>query len=102
MFEGVTLTTIDTGEAQIRLRHGGSGPPLLMMHGNPQTHFMWDKIADRLAPEFTLVLPDIRGFGRSWQPPYTHFHAPYSKRILEEVDVEMLGQLRVENYFVAR
>jgi haloacetate dehalogenase len=49
MFEGFTLTTIDTGEAQIRLRYGGAGPPLLLLHGNPQTHVMWHKIADRLA-----------------------------------------------------
>ena len=49
MFEGFELTTIDTGEARIRVRHGGSGPPLLLLHGNPQTHVMWHKIAPRLA-----------------------------------------------------
>ena len=59
MFEGFTLTTIDTGEATIRLRHGGSGPPLLLLHGNPQTHVMWHKIANRLAEEFTVVAADI-------------------------------------------
>jgi len=101
MFEGVTLTTIDTGEAQIRLRHGGSGPPFLMMHGNPLTHFMWHKIADRLAPEFTLVLHDIRGYGESSKPPYTDEHAPYSKRNMAKDQVEVMRQLGFEKYFVA-
>jgi len=55
MFEGFELTTIDTGEVRIRVRHGGSGPPLLLLHGNPQTHVMWHKIAPRLAREFTVV-----------------------------------------------
>ena len=101
MFEGFELTTIDTGEATIRLRHGGSGPPLLMMHGNPQTHFMWHKIADRLAEEFTLVLPDIRGYGDSSKPPYTDDHAPYSKRNMAKDQVEVMRQLGFEQYFVA-
>jgi haloacetate dehalogenase len=47
MFEGFRLSTIDTGEATIRLRQGGSGPPLLLLHGNPQTHVMWHKVALR-------------------------------------------------------
>ena len=57
MFERFDLTTIDTGEAQIRVRHGGSGPPLLLLHGNPQTHVMWHKIAPRLDTDFTDVAP---------------------------------------------
>src|ERR1700704_6292602 len=65
MFDGFALTTIDTGEAQIRVRHGGSGPPLLLLHGNPQTHVMWHKIAPRLARDFTVVAPDLRGYGES-------------------------------------
>ena len=101
MFEGFTLTTIDTGEAQIRLRHGGSGPPLLMIHGNPQTHVMWHKIAPRLAEEFTLVLPDIRGYGDSSKPPYTADHAPYSKRNMAKDMVEVMRQLGFDKYFVA-
>ena len=59
MFEGFELTMIDTGEAVIRTRHGGSGVPLLLLHGHPQTHVMWHKIAPRLAQDFTVLLPPI-------------------------------------------
>jgi haloacetate dehalogenase len=98
MFEGFTLTTIDTGEARIRLRHGGSGPPLLLLHGNPQTHVMWHKIAPRLAQEFTVVAADLRGYGDSSKPPYTADHAPYSKRAMALDMVEVMRQLGFERF----
>ena len=63
MFAGFEFATVDTGEAQIRVRHGGSGPPLLLLHGNPQTHVMWHKVAPRLAEEFTVVAADLRRVG---------------------------------------
>lgn len=101
MFEGFTLTTIDTGEATIRVRHGGSGPPLLLLHGNPQTHVMWHKIAPRLAQEFTVVAADIRGYGDSSKPPYTDDHAPYSKRAMARDQVEVMRQLGFEQFSLA-
>lgn len=101
MFEGFTLTTIDTGEAQIRVRHGGSGPPLLLLHGNPQTHVMWHKIAPRLAEEFTVVAADLRGYGDSTKPPYTDDHAPYSKRAMARDQVEVMRQLGFERFNLA-
>ncbi len=101
MFEGFTLTTIDTGEATIRVRHGGSGPPLLMLHGNPQTHVMWHKIAPRLAEEFTVVCADIRGYGDSSKPPYTDDHAPYSKRAMARDQVEVMRQLGFDRFSLA-
>ena len=61
MFEGFDLSMIDTGEAMIRVRHGGSGPPLLLLHGHPQTHVMWHKLAPCLAQDFTVVAADLRG-----------------------------------------
>src|SRR5262245_33610369 len=101
MFEGFELTTIDTGEAQIRVRHGGSGPPLLLLHGNPQTHVMWHKVAPRLAREFTVVATDLRGYGDSSKPPHADDHAPYSKRALARDQVEVMRQLGFDTFFLA-
>src|SRR3954464_5381548 len=101
MFEGFELTTIDTGEARIRLRHGGSGPPLLLLHGNPQTHVMWHKIAPRLAREFTVVAPDLRGYGESSKPPNSEDHAAYSKRAMARDQVEVMRQLGFEEFYLA-
>ena len=68
MFEGFTHAEIDTSGARINLRHGGSGPPLLLLHGNPLTHVMWHKIAPRFAEHFTVVAADLRGYGDSSKP----------------------------------
>src|SRR2546421_11319729 len=80
MFEGFKLERIDTGEATIRVRHGGSGPPLLLLHGHPQTHVMWHLVAPRLAREFTVVAMDLRGSGESSKADTTGDHEPHSKR----------------------
>jgi haloacetate dehalogenase len=101
MFEGFELTTIDTDEARIRVRQGGSGPPLLLLHGNPQTHVMWHKIAPRLAREFTVVAPDLRGYGDSSKPPNSQDHAAYSKRAMARDQVEVMRQLGFEQFFLA-
>jgi hypothetical protein len=82
MFDGFELSMIDSGEAVIRVRHGGSGPPLLLLRGHPQTHLMWHKVAPRLAQDFTVVAADLRGYGSSAKPPTTPDHAPYSKRAM--------------------
>jgi haloacetate dehalogenase len=101
MFEGFEMTTIDTGEAQIRVRHGGSGPPLLLLHGNPQTHVMWHKIAPRLAQDFTVVAADLRGYGDSSKPPNSADHAAYSKRAMARDQVEVMRQLGFEQFYLA-
>lgn len=101
MFEGFTLSNIDTGEATIRVRHGGSGPPLLLLHGHPQTHAMWHKVAPRLAEHFTVVAPDLRGYGGSSKPPTTPDHEPYSKRAMARDGVEVMRQLGFERFYVA-
>ena len=82
MFEGFELATIDVGEASLRVRHGGDGPPLLLLHGHPQTHVMWHLVAPKLADAFTVVAPDLRGYGHSSKPPTTDDHEPYSKRAM--------------------
>jgi haloacetate dehalogenase len=101
MFEGFELSMIDTGEATIRVRHGGSGPPLLLLHGHPQTHMMWYKIAPRLAQDFTVVAADLRGYGDSSKPPTTPDHAPYSKRAMARDQVALMRHLGFERFLVA-
>ena len=68
-FEGFTRSEIKTSGARIVTVHGGNGPPLLLMHGNPFTHLSWHKVAPRLAREFTVVATDLRGYGDSEKPP---------------------------------
>jgi haloacetate dehalogenase len=101
VFEGFELSFVDTGEATIRVRHGGSGPPLLLLHGHPQTHAMWNLVAPRLAEDFTVVAPDLRGYGESSKPPTTPDHEPYSKRSMARDQVEVMGQLGFERFGVA-
>src|ERR1044071_1455843 len=71
IFEGFTLSMIDLGDVTVRVRHGGSGPPLLLLHGHPQTHMMWHAVAPRLAQDFTVIAPDLRGYGESSKPEST-------------------------------
>src|ERR1700692_970087 len=82
MFEGFTLDHIDVGDAVLRVRHGGSGPPVLLLHRHPRTHATWNKVAPLLARQFTVVCPDLRGYGESSKPATTADHAPYSKRAM--------------------
>ena len=100
MFEGFELTTVDTGEATIRLRRGGSGPPLLLLHGHPQTHAMWNAVAPRLANDFTVVAADLRGYGGSSKPPTTPDHEPYSKRAMARDQVAVMEALGFERFNV--
>ena len=101
MFEGFELAMIDTGEATIRVRYGGNGPPLLLLHGHPQTHAMWNKIAPLLAQHFTVVAADLRGYGGSSKPPTAPDHEPYSKRAMARDQVEVMRQLGFESFCVA-
>ncbi|HEY7033750.1 MAG TPA: alpha/beta hydrolase [Thermomicrobiales bacterium] len=101
MFDGFELAKIDTDEAVIRVRHGGSGPPLLLLHGHPQTHVMWHKVAPLLARDFTVVAPDLRGYGDSSKPPTTPDHEPYSKRAMARDQVALMRHLGFERFFVA-
>src|SRR5438094_1773536 len=68
-FPGFEQRRFETSGANINLVVGGRGPPLLLLHGYPQTHLMWRKLAPRLAAEFTVVVPDLRGYGDSSKPP---------------------------------
>src|ERR687885_2255841 len=101
MFDGFSLEMVDTGEAVLRVRHGGQGPPLLLLHGHPQTHVMWHLVAPRLARDFTVVAPDLRGYGDSSKPPTTPDHEPYSKRAMARDQVALMRQLGFERFGVA-
>jgi haloacetate dehalogenase len=101
MFEGFALSSIDTGEVTIRVRYGGSGPGLLLLHGHPQTHVMWHKVAPRLAQEFTVVCPDLRGYGESSKPPTSADHEPYSKRAMARDQIALMRHFGFERFFVA-
>jgi haloacetate dehalogenase len=90
-FEGFSLEYIKVSDGMIRLRRGGSGPPLLLLHGNPQTHVMWHAVAPELAKDFTVICPDLRGYGRSLKPPATADHAPYAKKAMARDMVEVMA-----------
>lgn len=100
MFNGFELLSIDAREVQVRVRHGGSGPPLLLLHGNPQTHAMWHLIAPQLAEDFTVVATDLRGYGDSSKPPTMPNHSTYSKREMAKDQVEVMRKLGFERFSV--
>jgi len=85
-FEGFALEHIDTGDATLRVRHGGSGPPVVLLHGHPRTHATWHMVAADLARDFTVVCPDLRGYGESSKVE------PYTKRAMAD-DVHRLMAL---------
>lgn len=91
MFEGFTLEHREANGRRFRLRRGGNGPPLLLLHGNPQTHAMWHAVAPVLARRYAVICPDITGYGLSDKPPVTADHAPYSKRAMA---ADMLALMR--------
>jgi haloacetate dehalogenase len=101
MFDGFAEARIDTGETTIYVRHGGNGPGLLLLHGFPQTHLMWHKIAPRLTRDFTVVASDLRGFGASGKPPSSPDHAPYAMRALARDQVAVMEQLGFDRFCVA-
>ena len=101
MFNGFQLEMIDVGPGELRVRHGGSGPPLLLLHGHPRTHMTWGQVADLLSPFFTVVCPDLRGFGRSFQPLESSGHAGSSKRAKAQDCVGLMRGLGHRRFAVA-
>jgi haloacetate dehalogenase len=100
-FPGFTLEHVALGADRLRLRRGGGGPPLLLLHGNPQTHAMWHKVAPALARRFTVYCPDLRGYGGSFKPPATPDHAPYAKREMAKDMAELMSHFGHGRFCVA-
>jgi haloacetate dehalogenase len=100
-FPGFSLEHVAVSAGALRLRRGGSGPPLLLLHGNPQTHAMWHRVAPELAKTFTVVCPDLRGYGGSFKPPATADHAPYAKREMAKDLAELMAHFGHREFFVA-
>jgi len=101
LFEGFERKRIKTSGAEIALVQGGSGAPLLLLHGYPQTHAIWHKVAPALAQRYTLVIPDLRGYGASSKPPTDDRHLPYSKRTMALDMVEVMRALGFPSFAVA-
>jgi haloacetate dehalogenase len=100
LFEGYALERRRVNGVEICFRQGGSGTPLLLLHGFPQTHAIWHRVAPRLAQRFRIVMPDLRGYGDSGKPPSDADHEPYSKRAMARDVVELMHALGHERYFV--
>jgi haloacetate dehalogenase len=101
MFEGFARKRIRTSGTEIEFIQGGSGPPLLLLHGYPQTHVIWHKVAPLLARHFTLVIPDLRGYGASGKPPTDDQHLAYSKRTMAMDMVEVMAALGFDRFDIA-
>ena len=100
-FDGFTLQSLPVEAGKLRLRIGGSGPALLLLHGNPQTHAMWHAVAPKLANHFTVICADLRGYGGSFKPETSADHAPYSKREMAKDMVQLMQSLGHDSFLLA-
>lgn len=100
MFDSFTLEYVELPEVTLRVRHGGSGPPVLLLHGHPRTHTTWHRVAPLLADDFTVVCPDLRGYGQSSKPPDRPDHAQASKRAMASDAVGLMRVLGHERFAI--
>jgi haloacetate dehalogenase len=101
MMDDFTTSEIRTGGTSIFVRHRGSGPPLLLLHGFPETHLMWRSVTPPLSRDFTVICADLRGYRHSGCPPSAPDHAPYSKRAMAEDMVSVMERLGFGRFSVA-
>ena len=101
MFAGFERRRVATTGPEIALRVKGQGPPLLLLHGYPQTHAIWHAVAPALAERFTVVCADLRGYGDSGKPPTDAEHRPYAKRAMAQDMVEVMAALGFDRFMVA-
>jgi haloacetate dehalogenase len=100
LFPGFEAQDVTTSGAVIHTVRGGNGPPVLFLHGYPQTHAMWHKVAPQLARQFTVVLTDLRGYGDSSKPAGGERHANYSKRAMALDQIEVMRHLGFDRFAV--
>jgi haloacetate dehalogenase len=101
MLNDFETAEVQAGETRIFIRRSGSGSPILLLHGFPQTHLMWRDVAPLLARHFTVVCADLRGYGRSGCPASTKDHAPYAKRAMARDMVAVMEQLGFPRFSIA-
>ena len=101
MFSGFHKEKIKVTGTEINLVRGGEGPPLLLLHGYPQSHIMWHKVAPSLSEKFNLIIPDLRGYGDSGTPDIDEEHYNYSKRATALDQVELMTKLGHDQFMVA-
>lgn len=99
MFDGFDLRTIEVSGWRLRVRSGGSGRPVLLLHGHPQTHFMWERVAVGLEDDHSLVIPDLPGYGDS-ELIMPRTDVPYSKREMARALVELMQTLGHQTFVV--
>jgi haloacetate dehalogenase len=100
MFDGFQLDHVNVGEVTLRVRHGGAGTPVVLLHGHPRTHTTWHGVAPRLAAHHFVVTPDLRGYGQSTLPPDRPDHAQSSKRAMALDVVRLMAHLGHERFAV--
>jgi len=100
-FDDLRLDSVTVGEVSLRVRTGGDGPPLLLLHGYPETHLAWALVAGKLAKEFTVVAPDLRGYGDSSKPEPVPTHETYGKRAMAQDCVGLMRRLGFDRFDVA-
>src|SRR5688572_25633748 len=100
LFPGFQSRRVRTSGATINLVHGGKGPPVLLLHGYPQTHVMWHKVAPALARDYTVVAADLRGYGDSSKPQGLPDHSNYSKRAMARDQIDVMRHFGFERFAV--
>jgi haloacetate dehalogenase len=100
MFAGFERQVAEVNGTKINYVHGGSGPALLLLHGHPQTHVIWHKVAAALAQHFTVIAADLRGYGDSGKPAGLPDHSNYSKRVMGQDQIDLMASLGFDNFYL--
>jgi len=101
MFDGFQLDHVDVGDVTLRVRHGGQGPPVVLLHGHPRTHTTWHRVAPQLSDSFFVVCPDLRGYGQSTLPADTPMHAQSAKRAMAKDVIALMRHLGYDRFSIA-